>query len=534
MARRSKSKRPEPRRAPEGRRRVIAGSARKAEGDPRPTTLDDRPLALALTRDRRRLLVTLPHELWIVDASTLEPERTVPVPAIHPSVSEGPGGVLWLGGHHLHRASLHATTVTKVGTKLGGFVDRVCALRTGLVCGAGSQGEVLWDDEKEKPAHRRKVSERKIHALIAAAGGRAVWADGSQSAWLIDPDYPSGYTRLRLRATSPAEVTAEGITALGLTFRGAPILAARDGAVAWMDQDLRIVGERIPARGGALTPLAVAADTQWIYVLRPRGLLHRVLIAQPPESDDEEQAPLPELAACRLRWPATCMALKTDAHGNARLYLGGPQADGMLGRLWIEDPAQLEWSPLATGERARVEEVAPDEPRAVSFVATRSKLHDGAPLGQLRVDEVLELGARGREVLITQRHGSLLERPVARRAPGDVMPADAVLLPAMIRAREGTARPALLLWPGVSDPADEPPAPAWLTWGDRPRGWMPVTTPKIREQGWSRTDLFPWQVALPRPPALAGHRAEIAERWIDPALFEALRLECKRLLKVLW
>ena len=99
---------------------------------------------------------------------------------------------------------------------------------------------------------------------------------------------------------------------------------------------------------------------------------------------------------------------------------------------------------------------------------------------------------------------------------------------------EGTARPALLLWPGVSDPADEPPAPAWLTWGDRPRGWMPVTTPKIREQGWSRTDLFPWQVALPRPPALAGHRAEIAERWIDPALFEALRLECKRLLKVLW
>ena len=105
----------------------------------------------------------------------------------------------------------------------------------------------------------------------------------------------------------------------------------------------------------------------------------------------------------------------------------------------------------------------------------------------------------------------------------------------MIRLHEGTARPALLLWPGVADDEREPQSPQWLTWGDEPRGWMPLRTPDIRAQGWSRRDVFPMQIALPRAvPELAGHRAPLPDRWVDAELFAALGRECKKLLKVLW
>jgi hypothetical protein len=115
-----------------------------------------------------------------------------------------------------------------------------------------------------------------------------------------------------------------------------------------------------------------------------------------------------------------------------------------------------------------------------------------------------------------------------------VMPADVAILPAMVRFREGGARPALLLWPGTKDPEREPPEPTWLVWGDAPREWIPLTTPRIREQGWSRPALFPMQVALASAPMLAGHRQPLPERWVDPEQFTALARECKRLLKVLW
>jgi hypothetical protein len=136
--------------------------------------------------------------------------------------------------------------------------------------------------------------------------------------------------------------------------------------------------------------------------------------------------------------------------------------------------------------------------------------------------------------LITHGHGALLERPVTRRPAADLLPGDALLLPAMIRPREGTARPALLLWPGTPDPHREPPEPQWLVWGDNPRGWVPLETPQIRAQGWSRADLFPMQIAVLGVPTIAGNRQPIPEKWVDPDLFHALARECKKLLKVLW
>ena len=526
----SRQPRQVPQKRPTTGRRTVAATAASESVD-----LDDRPLAIVPSRDGKRLLAALPYEVWVLAAATLEVERSVQVPASEPSVCEMGDGELWFGGHHLHRGTYFSTAPAKVGSKLGGVVDRVCAVRSDLLCGVGGQGEILWRTDKDQAVHRRKASEHDTFALVAAAG-QAIWADGSAAAWVIDPDRPAGYMQLRLRSTSPVEVEAEGIVALGVTSGGRVILAARDGGVGWTGHGLRLEAERFPRMAlRHAAPLAVAGDERWVYVLRPRGLLQRFLIEQPrPADPDDPPPPLPEAQEHRLRWPASALALLDAQHaGPARLILGGPQAEGLLGRLWRCDPDALEWRPLALGKRALVE--APAEPvqearKVPDFTPTRSKI-SGPPLAQLGVDAVL--GPRS-GALITTPHGALLERPFIERPVADAMPADTVVLPAMIRSREGTARPAVLLWPGVSDPERDPPEPTWLVWGDSPRGWMPLTTPKIREQGWSRPDLFPMQVALAAAPSVAGNRPPLPERWVDPELFAALARECKRLLKVIW
>lgn len=536
-------------------RTVVAGGRRTVAGRPSApqVNLDDHPLALAVSRDGKRVLVTLPYDVWIVSAQTLEVERTIPLDSPRPSVFEGDEGVLWIGGQHLYRSTLVSTTATKHGSKLGGFVDHVCQARARMLCGAGSQGEVLWDVAKEEVVHRRKVAEHAVVALVPAADGRVVWAAGEPHAWVIDPDHPSGYTKLKLKHTSAVEVPAEAIVALGSTTEGGCVLAARDGAVAWTNRGLRLVGERHPrAEGGGTRPLAVACDAQHAYVLRPAGVLHRFLLAPPKAEpahgkdgpaaggkkpaakglrpEPEPEAP-PEAEQCRLRRLATCIAIGDDG----QLVLAGPHADGELGRLWREDPAGLEWEPLPLGARTLVEPPpAPPEGEAKvvpSFIPTRSK-PTGEPITAIKVDDVLA-GSPG--LWVTRHSGTLLERPAMPVAVADVLPGDAVILPAMVRLHEGTARPALVLWPGTADDEREVGEPQWLVWGDRPRGWMPLRTPEVRAQGWSRRDVFPLQIALPRdPPALPGHRASLSSRWVDGELFTALGRECKKLLKVLW
>ena len=128
----------------------------------------------------------------------------------------------------------------------------------------------------------------------------------------------------------------------------------------------------------------------------------------------------------------------------------------------------------------------------------------------------------------------MLERPCGTLAAGDVLAGDALLLPAMFRLHQGDARPGLVLWPGAAE-GRPLGAVQLLTWGDRPREWLHLTTPEIRKQGWSRREVFPLQVALrDAPPQVAGRRPRLSKRWHDRELFGALAKECKKLLKVLW
>jgi len=555
-------------------RRVVA----PATGSSGTLPLDDRPLALTVSRDQRRIFVTLPHEVVVLDARDLSRQRSFELRAEHPTVAEELDGVLWIGGPHLHQAYALSGGLEKLGSKLGGTVDRVAVLRPGLLVGVGATGEVVWNvgdrtstdaalrDGTQEPGYRRKASERDVHALVATPDERAVYADGSSAAWIIDPAHLQGYGQLRFKQTSPVPVPAEGIVALAITTKGRLVLGARDGGVAWTQPDLRLVEERFPVLDAKdLRPLAIVGDETWIYVLRPRGLLQRFLVVTPkPKREDDDAArrraiaglasargarlgsldrrpdkpadeppPPPPAQQVRLSRPAEAMALITDEQGQVRLVLAGSHADGQLGRVWQIPADELAWTEAPLGKRELVSRDAADAttPRVPDFTQVRSKL-EGPRLAELRVDDVV---SGETEFFVTHGHGSLLERPVVRRPMAEVLPGDALVIPAMLRMGEGTARPALLVWPASPRPTGDLPEPTWLVWGDNPRGWMVLDTPSIRSQKWSRAQLFPMQVALASACTDApGHRVHLPERWLDRELFLALARECKRALVVVW
>ncbi|TPV96600.1 MAG: hypothetical protein B7733_03600 [Myxococcales bacterium FL481] len=529
--------------AVDGTRRVVTGEARSQA-----TLVDDEPLEILPSRDGKRIFVVLPYEIWILDAKSLAAQRTIELSSATPSLAEDADGVLWIGGHHLFRASLWNTALEKVGARLGGFVDRVTLLRPGLLCGAGHHGELLWDTQLGKEVHRRRVREHRVYGLLATLDERALWCDGAESGWLINPSRTSGYTQLRFPTTSSHSVADEGIVAVGQTTRGRCILGSRDGGVAWTHTDLRLAAERFPALSpSARWPHDIAGDERWIYALRGRGLLQRFRIEdpKPPRNKDDarpssrrphaepppdEPPPDPPAQSCRLDAPASCLALVQE-DGVSRLLLGGPRADGHLGRVWRVDPQSLDWTELELGHRETVPPPEAQAPSAPSFAPTRNKL-DGIALRDLKVDDVLSLQTI---FWLVRDHANPLDQPIGRVEPADVLGGDALVLPAMMRFAEGTARPGLVVLSPSTAPNGNPVAPRLLAWGDEMRGWLRLTAPALREQKWPRTDVFPLGIALASPaPVVAGRRAAVPKTWVDRDLFIAMAKECKRLLKVLW
>jgi hypothetical protein len=512
-----------------GNRRTVVG------GQPRDgLDLDDTPLEITISRDLKRLLVVLPYEVCVVQSKDLSIQRRIPLPTRQPSLTENLSGQLWIGGNLLHEGSSWGEQLTKLGSKLSGFVDKVCLLRPDLLCGAGSNGQLLWNLETHTESHRRKASEGEVTSLIATADERAIFTNGKTNAWVVDPHHPSGYGQLKFKETSPVVQDSEIIDRAGLTSNGRALLAARDGGIAVTHSDLRIDQAWFPRPdSGSMAPLAVVGDAHFIYVLRSHGRLQRFCYAAPP-TEEGEPAPLEQFppAEHTLEKNASCMSLLEQEGAPSALLLGGPRAQAQLGHLWRLDVASLTWTPIRLRSRVRVEDDASSESRAPSFVATKTKV-DGPPLSSLGVDDVLRESAAA---MISTARGAPRDRPYV--ALGDKTPlgADTLVMPAMFRLKEGTARPGLVVWSGTSRPDLPAPKLQFLTWGKDPSvGWIELSTPEIRAQQWSRGDVFPLQVAIRRVPKnVPGQRATIPRTWEDAALFDALARECRKAMKVLW
>ncbi len=466
----------------------------------------------------------MPFEVWLVRVGNLDVENVIELQSANPSVHEAQDDAVFFGGQHLYRGGFFTTSTQKIGAKLGGFVDHVALLRPSVLCGAGAQGELLLNLDTQDVIHKRKGGE-VVRAMVTSADGRAVWLAGHNFAWVLDPDHLSGYMRLRLHNTSAQERDDEELVALTRTSNGCIVLGARDGAVALTNRALRIDHEWMPAQAAAT--LALCADEHFVYALRPHGVVHRFLVQPPPGLAPNEELPPAQTAkltrhACAL----TCVGTK--------LVAAGPTAHGELGQLWAQDIADLQWTPLALGKRTlheRVDTAGEGEStkRRPDFTQVRNRI-EGPALATLPPDDVVSGHAA---FWVTKDTGTLIERPLNTLPEASVLAADTLVLPAMFRMREGTARPGLVLWPGVVR-GDAPPL-EWLTWGDAPRGWLALHTPEIRTQKWTRRDVFPLQIALREPPpTVPGNREPLPAKWHDPETFNALAAECKRLLKVVW
>lgn len=496
--------------------------------------LDDTPLEITVSRDLKRILVTLPHELCIIQRKDLSVQRRIPLPTARPSVGENLSGQLWIGGGLLYEGSSWGEQLSKLGTKLSGFVDKVCLLRPDLLCGAGASGQLLWGLENHAESHRRKASEGEVTSLIATADERAIFTNGRTNAWVIDPHHPAGYAQLKFKETSPTHQDAEIIDRVGLTSNGRVVLGARDGGVAITHSDLRIAQTWFPRQeAGSPSPLAVVGDAHFIYVLRSRGRLQRFCYAAPP-AEDGTPLPIDQFPPSEhiLEKSAACMTLLDQDEGSTALVLGGPRAHAQLGQLWKLKVDSLEWTPIRLGTRACVPHEEATGHKTPSFVPTRTKV-DGPPLSSLRVDDVLRPSTG---ILLAATRGNLRDRSCVPL--GDQVPlgADTIVIPAMFRLKEGTARPGLVVWAGTTRPEFPAPTLQFLTWGKDPSvGWIELSTPEIRAQRWSRTDIFPLQVAVRHLPTdTPGQRTKLPRNWHDEALFEALAKECRKTMTVLW
>jgi hypothetical protein len=251
---------------------------------------------------------------------------------------------------------------------------------------------------------------------------------------------------------------------------------------------------------------------------------------RPGRKDEPAPEPLPEAEQVRLDRAASCVGLLDDARGPL-LVFGGPRAEGKLGMAWSVEAETLPWEVIAPRERTLRDAAPLVEPTAPDFTPTRTKI-TGPALRSLAVDDVI--AARG--PWMTTSSGALLERPIAQwRRDEPILAGDVVLLPAMVRAHAGTCRPALAVWAARQRAERDTPEIGWVVWGDRPRGWIALETPQIREQRWTRSEVFPLTVALgASAPDAAGERPAVPAKWRDAELFDAMVRECRAKLEVLW
>lgn len=535
------------------RRRIVAGT--KARND-KGLGLDDCPFALIPSKDGKWLFALVPYGIRVLPSDLSSVERSIDLPHPRPSLWEGDDHELWIGGHHLYKAHAFSGAPSKAGTKLSGWVDHIVGLqRDELLLGVGPQGEILVDRKSLQEHFRRQHPHPGPFDLCALASDKAMICHGQSVGHILDLNHLKGYTQIGFKDKDTWDNPAQRLC---LSYHNPTchpsrlFFAACDGSVAWTGQGMRLEASLYLAKPARHTkPLAMYADKRWLYLLLEGGVLHRHLLTplklKKKDPDPRKRAkvahdPLPGAQKTRLPKIATAMAGHTQAPNpdlnpdpnqapDTCLQFGSGQAKGQLGLVWKVKPDELDWETLALGPR---QQSSPPEARSPNFVATRHRFDAPKLSDRLTVDDILtgqsELWITGNQV------SRVTERSIKALGADEVMPLDSLILPAMLRLANSDARPGWVYW----EPHHDTASLRYFVWGDNPRAWIELSTPDIRAQKWSRTDVFPLQVALRSdsigslPQCSDSRYAALPGAWMDPELFAAMAKECRQRLKVLW
>lgn len=545
MAQSSKQPRP-----PAGkRRRIVAGNKARSE---KGLGLDDCPFALIPSKDGKWVFALVPYGIRVLPASLSCVERSIDLPHPQPSLWEDEDHELWIGGHHLYKVHAFSGKPSKVGTKLSGWVDKIVGLeRDKLLLGIGPQGEILLERSTLKEHFRRQHPHQGPFDVCALDSDKAMLCHGQSVGHLLDLNHLKGYTQLGFKDKDPWENPAQRIILSYHSPTHHPerlFFAAQDASLAWTGQGLRLEASLyLPKPGRHTKPLAMFADRRWLYLLLQGGVLHRHLLTPPKLKNKEQdprkrakvaQDPLPAAQKTRLPKIATAMLgqsmdRSTDPNlaPETTLQFASAQAKGQLGLVWNCKPEDLDWQNLELG--ARNETKAP-QAQAPSFVPTRHRFEGEKLATGLSVDDILT-GSPQQWVTGSQSN-RIVDRSFKAIEVPELMSLDSLVLPAMLRLANSDARPGWIYW----SPSGETPSLRYFVWGDNPRAWIELSTPELREQKWSRTEVFPLQVALRSTglhelPQSADDRYErIPAAWKDAELFAAMAKECRQRLKVLW
>lgn len=532
------------------RRRIVASNKSKAgEG----LALDDRPFALIPSRDKKWIFTLVPYGIRVLSADLGRVERSIDLPHAQPSVWEDEDHLLWVGGHHLYRVHAFSGKPNKVGTKLSGWVDKIVGLtRDNLLLGVGSQGEVLLERDSLKERFRRNASHAGPFDLTALDSDRAIVCHGKNVGHIIDLNHLDGYTQIHVKDQDTWENPEHTLQLSYHAEQTQPprlCLATQDGAVAWTGTSLSLKSSLYLAKPGRhARPLAMYADARWLYVLREGAHLHRYLLTPPllRKSPDPRgrggariaKDPLPKAQRTRLPKIASAMLGVTNPAEAAseegpdtKLIIGCGTAAGHLGVVLSCDPRRLTWENLELGPRRFA---SPPEPSNPNFEPTRHRFSGPALREMLGVDEIL---SKGDGIWVTgSQTSAVVERSLKEINATDVMSMDNLVLAAMIRFSNGIVRPGWLYW----SPGSAPESLRYFVWGDEPRTWTELATLELRQQKWTRPEVFPMQVAL-RSATLKSvlklkeeRYPKLSVRWLDPELFEAMAKECRQRLEVLW
>lgn len=531
------------------RRRIVAPNQARTQ---RGLELDDQPFALIPSKDRKWIFALVPYGVRVLSADLAQVECSIDLPHPRPSLWEDEDHQLWIGGHHLYKAHAFSGSAKKVGTKLSGFVDEIVGLtRDKLLLGVGDHGEVLLCRETLEERFRRQSNHAGPFCATAIDKEKALLCHGQSFGHIVDLNHLEGYTQLGPKEKDDWNNPEQAVT---LSYRSEAhpdhlFLAAKDGAIAWTGPGMRLESSLyLKTPGKKARALALFADSRWLYVLREGATLHRYLLKDRPLRKAATQThnrarrakdPLPRAQKARLPKRATAMTGSfepadpdsADDGPKTKLVLGCGHAQGQLGMVLSCTPSELEWENLELGARAQTQK---PESKTPNFQATRHRFSGAAIQASLGVDEIL---GEGSGLWVTgSATQSVLERSVKALALDDVMPQDSLLLAAMLRFSSGIARPGWVYW----SPNGDESSLRYFVWGDTPRGWTELATPSLREQKWSRSEVFPLQVALRTPEletlaqAQDPRYARLSPRWSDAELFAAMAKECRQRLLVLW